>query len=471
MTIESVEADDLTVADPYVIGSPPDNLAGWVQIANALRVASATPKYFLGTNANNCVWINSTKLVGTVFYARVTLDVYGSESQGVVVSSLAGAGYQLLVNSTLGARLFAMTTGGVLGGQKGSTVATAANPGEVVEIEFRVGDPAPGSVRLICKVNGVTRIDFNEVNANPDWYGGGVVRGSGRMRAIEVEYTAAQTLTIGTPLVPGVSRTDTCTGFADGAATVSFSGVSVGVTIASGSLTYTVPTLADDVAWPKLPATGQTITLTQSALTATASASVSMPVGFNVVRDGAAAPANFSGLVSDDGTYLQPAFVAAGNPLTTDDTALHVTSGEYLVRQNGAVGALTATLPRTDALWVYRGIVGKYYLHNVTLVAADVPPIVTPSLTPRFRSLLRVSGSSLTVDGVAHANGRPLSLSPYGGLQSALNGAWLAQSASAAAGSLVLDGVTIAPPAALYRAPSGRLTTTPNGRPVAVVRS
>lgn len=100
-----------------------------------------------------------------------------------------------------------------------------------------------------------------------------------------------------------------------------------------------------------------------------------------------------------------------------------------------------------------------------------VPPDATPDTGHRTRSLLRVSGNTLTIDGVTHTNGQPISLSPYGGVQSSINGAWLAQSVSASSGSLVVDGVTVVPPKALYLSPAGKLTTTPNGQPVAVVRS
>lgn len=386
MTIENLEAEDLTVTNPYVIGAAPDNLTGYTQIANALRVAAGTPKYFLGTNANNCIWVNTTKLMGAVFYSRIVLDVFGSESQGVVVCSLSGVGYQFLVNSTLGARLFAMTSGGVLGAQKGSTVATSSSAGEVVEVEFRVDDPAPGSVRLICKVNGVTRINFTEANANPDWYGGGVVRGSGRMRAIGIEYTASQTLTIGAPLVPGASRTDTCTGFADGAATISFSGVSIGVVIASGSLTYMVPMLAGGVVWPRLPAAGQTITLTQSALTAAASAAINLPAGFDTLRVGdvaGGAVANFSSPITDNDQYLGYwATITANDTWYFPSAGSFPDVGTYWTYRDGAVA--TTVMPRTDIVYQQNTVTGLITGHEVTLNAAGIIVNVTGVLADYY---------------------------------------------------------------------------------------
>jgi len=319
MPILNVVANDLTVTDPYVIGAPPDNLTGWTQIANALRVASATPKYFLGTNSSNCIWINSTQLAGTVFYARMTLDVYGSESQGVVICSASGVGYQFIVNSSVGARLFAMTTGGVLGAQKGSTVATSSTAGEVVEVEFRVGDPSTGNVRLICKVNGVTRINFTEANANTTWYGGGVVRGSGRMRAIEVEYTAAQSVASingGNDIEVGEAGIPAVLGGFTGAIT-SITTDQTGMTVSGITGTTNAPifnlsnwTEAGD--YPELPVSTQ-FTFNYSAESASGSETVTYPAGW--VKQ------TFSGAIIDNDRYFGYIFNDAGH--TVDGSVLY----------------------------------------------------------------------------------------------------------------------------------------------------
>lgn len=303
MTILTVVANDLAVADP---ATPP---AGWTQIANALRVATGTPKYFLGTNSANCIWINDTLLPGAVFYARIVLDVFGSDSQGVAICNASGVGYEFLVNSSVGARLFAMTTGGILSGQKGSTVATSATAGEVVEVEFRVGDPSAGNVRLICKVNGVERINFTEANANTNWYGGAVVRGSGRARSISVEYTAAQTLdTLTDPLVAGAAFSGTSTGFTDGAATLSSNGLSVAVTVASGAFSGTWPIAVDAQSYPTLPKSAQTITLAQGANTATIASDLEQPAVDDIV--------NFVSPITGDDTY--PTYYIEQDGFTAD---------------------------------------------------------------------------------------------------------------------------------------------------------
>lgn len=209
----------------------------------------------------------------------------------------------------------------------------------------------------------------------------------------------SQSLTIGSDLVPSASRTDTCTGFVNGAATLSFSGVSVPVTIASGSFTWTVPMLADGVTWPRLPATGQTITLTQGGTTANTTANINLPTGHQTLRVGdvvGGAVANFAGIVTDNDRMLGYHFLAAGNPLTTDDTAYFVTSDNYWVYRNGDVGADTASLPRTDTLYVQDTTTGVISSHSVVFTEAGVTAIGGLSVAGLSNSGLSNSGLSVT---------------------------------------------------------------------------
>lgn len=270
--------------------------------------------------------------------------------------------------------------------------------------------------------------------------------GAQRTSAIAINVKEiSQTLTIGSDLVPSASRTDTCTGFSNGAATISFSGVSVGVTIASGSFTWTVPMLADGVTWPRLPATSQTITLTQSALSATASANINLPTGYQTLRIGdvvGGAVANFGTLITDNERMLPYHFIAASNPLSSSKTAYFVTSNSYWVYRNGDIGASVyvngtennptpvPALPRTDTLYIQEsnGTIGA---HSVTLskagpviiatidsvgtlrigssAAITVSNFTTPvnAGTLDGRALTGVSNTSITIPGLANGVASP----------------------------------------------------------------
>lgn len=201
------------------------------------------------------------------------------------------------------------------------------------------------------------------------------------MIAIAVQESSQLINTITDPLVPNSAISGTCTGFADGAATISFSGVSIPVTITSGSFSGTVPMLADGIVWPRLPAVGQTVTLTQSSNTATASVGINLPTGHQTLRVGdvvGGAVANFADVVTDNDRMLGYHFLAAVNPLTTDDTAYFVTSDNYWVYRNGDVGADTASLPRTDTLYIQDTTTGVISSHSVVLTEAGGGIIVTP---------------------------------------------------------------------------------------------
>lgn len=245
--------------------------------------------------------------------------------------------------------------------------------------------------------NAMHQLSIETASGTPNSATWTVSGGAQRWSAISINIREiAQSLIISTPLVPNASRTDTCTGYADGAATLSFSGVSIPVTITSNSFTYTVPMLADSVVWPRLPATGQTITLTQGVLVATTAADINLPIGYNRLRDGSNNVANFAGLIADDNTYLQFHFVSSGDALTTNDTAYHVTSNNYVLLQSSGINVDTDSLPRTDTLYIHRasGVIGA---HSITINAAgDIVSFGGLSVAGLSNYGLTVSGPSVT---------------------------------------------------------------------------
>lgn len=101
--------------------------------------------------------------------------------------------------------------------------------------------------------------------------------------------------TITDPLASGAAFSGTSTGFANGAATLSSNGLSVGVTIASGAFSGTWPIAVDAQPYPTLPKASQTITLTQGGNSATITSDL-YPVAGHVV-------VNFVSPITDDDTY------------------------------------------------------------------------------------------------------------------------------------------------------------------------
>ena len=329
-----------------------------------------------------------------------TVSDINSYSVRVYMLNSSGNGY-VFTKEPYTARLQTIT-----GGINGATANLASfGTGSAINDIFAIKyNPTTGSLRAFK--NGTQIVSTTNTTYNTEiFYGGFAVDGynnfTGIRTATAYNVAAAPTLTISTALTPNASRTDTCTEFANGAATLSFSGVSVPVTIASGSFTWTVPMLADGVTWPRLPATGQTITLTQGATTANTTANINLPTGHQTLRVGdvvGGAVANFSGVVTDNDRMLGYHFLAAGNPLTTDDTAYFVTSGYYWVYRNGDVGADTASLPRTDTLYIQDTTTGVISAHSVVFTEAGVTAIGGLSVAGLSNS--GISSSGLSVSGL-----------------------------------------------------------------------
>lgn len=150
-------------------------------------------------------------------------------------------------------------------------------------------------------------------------------------------------------------------------------------------------------------------------------------------------------------------------PLDTDLLITKTADVTPTVRGGG-----TTDVPKITPVLHWKRSTGVMYTYQFTINAEGVVPG-----EPVFRggpSVIRISGNSLTIDGSAHTNTAPISLSPNGGLSSTVNGRWVARSCAAVDGDLVIDGVTIAVPAVLYVSAHGKLTSTPNGKPVASVR-
>jgi hypothetical protein len=193
---------------------------------------------------------------------------------------------------------------------------------------------------------------------------------------INIEPVPAQVLSSITPdpLVVGSAFTVSTTGFSNGAANFSVGGVTVAITLSSGSATSSLPAFYDVMPLPFLPAILQTATVTQSALTATRPVGVGLPTGFDVTRDGSDIPANFSGIVTDDPKYIGYHFLAAGNPLTTGDRCywpmMTISGNSIEIDQDGRVRVPEELYDESDTvvvpIWVHRAD-GNIYAHEMTV--------------------------------------------------------------------------------------------------------
>jgi hypothetical protein len=272
--------------------------------ADAARIGTiGSFKLFYLSGAAQAIWYDNLSLTGTVISAKGVLPVTVSSSAvGVCLIDASGNGLMVLTStSTNNFRIFAVANGQL----SGSALMTASvTPLSNAEIELRKTNNDYEVFQNGIKV-GTT---YTTASYTPT-FAGAVSRG-GQLRSLESEYIAAFTLdTLTDPLVAGSAFSGTCTGFADGAATLSSNGLSVAVTIASGAFSGTWPQAVDAQPYPTLPKTAQTITLTQGADTATITSDLELPAGMEVV--------NLVSPITNDDTYLgyyfeQDGFTAEG---------------------------------------------------------------------------------------------------------------------------------------------------------------
>lgn len=361
MTIISLDFDTLSVASP---ATPP---SGYLKPAGSdpAAILNTVPKLFGKSSGANSIWYNTTPLTGDVIEVEVTLPspVSSDSAGGVFLDSSMNGLMWVTGTGTNNFRIFAVVNG-QLSGSPLFTQATAPIASAVIVFRRTIN---AGNDEYELFQNGV-KLGSTYTNNSYNVEFGGVNSRGGAIRAMAVEYTPAQTLdTITDPLSPAAAFSGTSTGFTDGAAAISFTGQSAAVTIASGAFSGVIPALADGEQWPILPATNQTITLTQGANTATLAADIGLPSGYEVTRDGSDNPANFLGIVTNDDTYLGTAFNNAGNPLTENNRAYYeVTARNILIERDGAVSADVGDGPITATVFIPRED-GNVYEHEITI--------------------------------------------------------------------------------------------------------
>lgn len=378
MTILSLDFDTLAAADP---ATPPTGYAKPAGSDNA-KIFGAAPKVFGLSSGTNTIWYSTTAMTGSVVEARITLPaVVSTDSCGVALLDTSFNGLMVLTGVTAGNfRIFAVLNGQLTGA---ALFTSATIPSGSAVIRFR---------RTITAGNDDYEVFQNDVklgatytNNNYDVVYGGAVSRFGAVKSMAIEYTAAQSVdTLTNPLVLGSAFSGTSTGFTSGAATLSTGSQSAATTLATGAFSGTMPTLTDGSAWPLLPATSVTATLTQGAVTANILVGLSLPTGWGVTRDLTNNPANFLAIIDLDSTYLAWPFKEAANPLTTSDRVYWDASTGLTISLDSSISLPVANRPLTTNIFVHRAD-GNVYIHEITIneagILASARAISTRSLT------------------------------------------------------------------------------------------
>lgn len=331
--------------------------------------------------------LDDTVLTGNVIAVEAILGPVTSDSQCLVLCNPSGTGYQFLINST-NIRCFAMTNF-VLGAQVGSNIAFVATGGHTARVARNNTNGDMVVSTGVDAANQTTRGTITQANVNTDWRAGVATRNSASIASLVSDFTATQSIdTLTSPLVMGGAYSITTTGFSNGSATLSFSGVSSTHTLASGAGSGTLPGFSDTLLCPFLPATNVTVTETQGGNTATVTRNVSLPANLQVLRDASNNPTNFTGLVTGDYTYLAQWFIDASNPLTTSDRAYWDASSGLVFDPDGRPRLPAASAPLTTTLWIHRGADSRMYAHTVTITETGITS-VSRSLKSKLKRSLK----------------------------------------------------------------------------------
>jgi hypothetical protein len=253
--------------------------------------------------------------------STVTIGLTGSWGGPALINSANGNGYFLQQDSAANRLYLFRLVAGAQSAQVGAFIANTEFPGMTLKIERT---NSSGLIRAI--VNGVEVGTFTDATTSTN-RAAAISQGI-YLTTLTSEFTPAQIIdSITDPLVAGAAGSGFSTGFTGGAGTISSNGISATTTVTAGAaqpFSFNWPIAVDAQHYPTLPKTGQIITLTVGAESATITADLDLAAGMEVV--------NLVSPITDDDTYPgyyfdQDGFTAEGaqfvftpySDLTMDD--------------------------------------------------------------------------------------------------------------------------------------------------------
>ena len=377
MAVISLDFGTLTAANPYTIGSAPDNLAGYSVVvgANDAKIYGA-PKVWSLASSGNAMWKNNTPLSSSVIYAKVTLPTpVSSNAAGCAFVNSGNDGLMLLTGtSTNNFRIFAVVDG-QLSGSALWTQATAPIASATVELRrtFTGGNYEYEVFQNGAKV-GAT---YTNNTYNTEMYGSTVSRG-GDLSAFSVEYTPAQTvdsINSGNPVTVGQTGVVIAhTGFTGAVTSVTTNRSSVTCAITAGDASSTTVTVSGWVEGGAYPVVDNTVTFTctRGAESASATQTLTKPANY--------AQVTFSGAITDDPNLIGYHLAANGHT---------VNGGTFYYRTN-QVSALTVNV---DTSWTSDPAGG-------TFSATFIPSAGATSGNAYLFDITLLNGSIVSVQGL-----------------------------------------------------------------------
>lgn len=379
MTTVTLDFNTLTPASPYVIGSAPDLLAGYVlpgasdpaQITNL----SGFDQFSRNSGSVNAIWYYSMSLPGTVIEASCKLGTTNGSAVGVGFADASGNGWMMISSDgTSNCRIFLMLAWQLSGGAL-LTISQAHTLDNVISLRRNTS-----SGEMSIYVNGVQigtpgSNTYTSTTYSPRY--GCVISRGGRVKEFSVIYTAAQAVTSingGDDIEQGETGIPAILSGFTGAVT-SIPTNQTGITTsniagATNAPTFSISGWAEGQPYPILPVATQ-FTFTRSGESAAGTETVTYPSGW--------AKVTFSAPVIDDSNFIGKWIADQGH--TVDGGAYYnQTYGDLVV---GADSGVEVTNGGTFPSWfrpATGATAGNMYFFQVTVTDGGAVVVVTSGL-------------------------------------------------------------------------------------------
>lgn len=161
MTSKTLDFNTLTAANPYIIGSAPDNLTGYALYGSGvMRISTTPPKSFLPSSGNPCIY-DTTDLTSDVMSSEIIVGSTGTWGGPALINSANGNGYFLQQDSNANRLYCFKVVAGAQGAQIGTFVLNTEAPGMSIIIERT---NSSGLIRAI--VDGVEVATFTDATTS-----------------------------------------------------------------------------------------------------------------------------------------------------------------------------------------------------------------------------------------------------------------------------------------------------------------
>lgn len=264
LSIVFTGADDPTYA-------PADNVNGGNFTSRRSSASLLANAWYCASDA---LWSCDVDPVSNNFSAQTVFDNVDSNARGVVVFNSSGNGW-IFIGNNANCRVFALAAWALSGSALATYTTTFATGAELnIDVTQSTGT-------FVVKNGGTTIGTFVNTTYTSGLKAGLTSRTNGRIRSFTLTYTPSRTVdTITDPIVLGSAISVGLTGYTNPTAVTGGGMSATGLSYAAGTLTATWPALSETLATTvALPATGLTITVTESGGSATITADANLPAG------------------------------------------------------------------------------------------------------------------------------------------------------------------------------------------------